>query len=448
VEPKAHPALADLGGRLRELAGDAAYTAGRDYMKKGLVKQGSVAGTKAYASVAGSTDYRVTIDFTADELKVVCTCPAHRRSKYCKHVVAVSCLLLEKPEQFSAVDPLPETPAAPKAAAKKSGTSRKKAPETVPMRAAGLETVDRLLAELTAGGLMALGPDKAALIAAAGELVRSLKLRRLGNLIMRLQRAQDLPADQFADLLVDLWLTRQAVGAHLDERVALDPQVAEDLLGKTWRDEELESVTGLQLFEIAYTNENDGEFQIETAYLAEVATGVVFADRLITPMKIGTSTKGRMRHLMLLDEGGLYPGAAPRRVKVRRMRRAPLTSEHVARFLEQTPTTVVELRRLLVERLGEPFGPPELPVLFRPAALVAQGDLVGALDRASQFVELSMPEKWRSELPGLLPEAGRYALFGLLEQAGRGLRLRCLSVISDVMQWGRGPVYPDQRPGR
>lgn len=448
MDDNAHPALRDLGGRLRELAGDAAYTAGRDYMKKGLVKQASVAGTKAYASVSGSTDYRVTIDFTADELKVVCTCPAHRRSKYCKHVVAVSCLLLEKPEQFTPTDPPPEVPAAPKAAAKKSGTSRKKAPEVGELRAAGLETVDRLLAELASGGLMALGPDKAALIAAAGELVRSLKLRRLGNLIVRLQHSADLTADQFADLLVDLWLTRQAVGAHLDGRAALEPRVAEDLLGKTWRDEELESVTGLQLFEIAYTSANDGEFQIETAYLADAATGDVYAERLITPMKMGTSTKGRFRHLMLLDEGGLYPGAAPRRIKVRRMRRAPLTGGHVAQFLEHTPTTVAELRRLLVERLSEPFGPPELPVLFRPAALVAQGDLVGALDGASQFAELVMPEKWRSELPGLLPEAGRYALFGLLEQAGRGLRLRCLSVISDQLQWGRGPVYPDQPPGR
>lgn len=444
MDPREHAALSDLGGRLRELAGDAAYTAGRDYMKKGLVKQTTVAGTKAYASVSGSTDYRVTIDFTAD-LKVVCTCPAHRRNKYCKHVVAVSCLLLEKPDQFTPTDPLPETPAAPKA--KKTAT-KKKAPETTELRAAGLETVDRLLAELAAGGLMALGPEKAALVAAAGELVRSLKLRRLGNLILRLQRPADLTPDQFADLLVDLWLTRQAVGAHLDGRIALDPRVAEDLLGKTWRDEELESVTGLQLFELTYTVATDGEFTIETSYLAEPATGAIYAEKQITPVKVNTWTKGRCRQLILLDEGGLYPGAAPRRIKLRRMRRAPLTAEHVALFMEHVPAKVTELRRLLVERLNEPFGAPELPVLFRPAALVTQGDLIGAVDQASQFVELFVPDKWRNELSSLLPAGGGYALFGLLEQAERGLRLRCLSVVSDQLQWGRGPVYPDQPFGR
>jgi len=444
VDPREHAALSDLGGRLRELAGDAAYTAGRDYLKKGLVRQGTVAGTKAYASVTGSTDYRVTIDFSG-ELKVVCTCPAHRRSKYCKHVVAVCCLLLEKPDQFAPTDPLPETPVAPKA---KRPANKKKAPDAGELRAAGLETVDRLLAELAAGGLLALGPEKAALVASAGELVRSLKLRRLGNLIMRLQRPADLTPDQFADLLVDLWLTRQAVGAHMGGSVALDPRVAEELLGKTWRDEELEPVTGLQLFEIAYTAASDGEFQIETSYLAEPATGTVYAEKQITPAKLNTWTKGRCRQLILLDEGGLYPGAAPRRIKLRRMRRAPLAAEHVARFLDHVPVAVADLRRRLVEQLSDPFGAPELPVLFRPTELIAQGDLVGALDQASRYIELAVPDKWRSELPGLLPEAGRYVLFGLLEQAERGLRLQCLSVISEQLQWGRGPVYPDQPFGR
>src|SRR5207248_8448384 len=87
-DPAAHPALADLGARLRELAGDAAYRAGHDYLRKGLVQQGAVAATTAYATVRGSTDYRVSVAFAA-EPKVACTCPAHRRSKYCKHVVAV-----------------------------------------------------------------------------------------------------------------------------------------------------------------------------------------------------------------------------------------------------------------------------------------------------------------------------------------------------------------------
>ncbi|HLN64859.1 MAG TPA: SWIM zinc finger family protein, partial [Symbiobacteriaceae bacterium] len=97
--PGAHPKLAELSERLRELAGDAAFKAGRDYLKKGLVKQGVVAGTTAYATVTGSTEYRVSVAFGETE-KVTCTCPAHRRAKYCKHVVAVAAALVDSPASF------------------------------------------------------------------------------------------------------------------------------------------------------------------------------------------------------------------------------------------------------------------------------------------------------------------------------------------------------------
>src|SRR5204863_3570048 len=56
-DPAAHPGLIDLSRRLPDLAGDGAYTAGRAYCAKGLVKQGSVTGTTAYATVSGSSDY-------------------------------------------------------------------------------------------------------------------------------------------------------------------------------------------------------------------------------------------------------------------------------------------------------------------------------------------------------------------------------------------------------
>src|SRR5207249_2946426 len=109
--------------------------------------------------------------------------------------------------------------------------------EPAAQRQAGLATLDRLLSELADGGLAGLGRDKRALLAQAGELVRSLKLRRLGSLLLQFQRlAAERHPDQaaFARLLGELWLTRATVGAHLDGRVQLDPRLAEDLLGKTW----------------------------------------------------------------------------------------------------------------------------------------------------------------------------------------------------------------------
>src|SRR3954469_4786569 len=187
-DPAAHAPLTDLGGRLRELAGDAAYKAGRDYLRKGNVQDGAVAERVAHATVKGSTEYRVTVSFpTVESTKVSCTCPAHRRSKYCKHVVALCTALLEQPTTFAVLDVLPEPPT-PKKAARRAKTATAKA-EPAAMRAAGLEVLDRLLVELTDGGLAQLGPEKVALVEQCAELVRALKLRRLGNLLMQLRRA-------------------------------------------------------------------------------------------------------------------------------------------------------------------------------------------------------------------------------------------------------------------
>ncbi len=445
--PSEHPALTDLGARLRELAGDASYVAGRDYLKKGLVKQGAVAGTTAFASVSGSTDYRVSIAFGGEDHKVTCTCPAHRRNKYCKHVVAVCEALLNQPNAFVPTDPVPEAPAAaPKEKKSRAPKSKSADEEKTEKQSAGLETVDRLLEELAAGGLVTLGADKAGLIAGTGELVRALKLRRLGNLIMLLQRAAvaGIEPGEFARLLADIYLTRTAVGAHLEGRLALDPSLAEELLGKTWRDGDLEPVSGLSLMELAFHRLNDGEFRIETSYLIDIASGQLFAEKLITPVALGSGGKLSYRQRIVVEEAGLYPGDAPRRIKLLKARRAPLSAADVRGAVVSAVTTVAELRLKLSERLVSPFGVAEVPVLFRPGALVTQGSLAGAIDATGQFLRLIWPPEWSKELPGLLPEPGEYALFGLLTLDSHGLELRCLSVVSPALRWSHGPVYQEQ----
>jgi hypothetical protein len=473
-DPAAHPPLADLSSRLRELAGDAAYQAGRDYLRKGLVEPGAVAATTAYATVRGSTSYRVSVAFAA-EPKVTCTCPAHRRNRYCKHVVAVCAALLERPADF-ALSEVPPEPELPKPAPRRRGAAAARPkPDPAALRTAGLDTVDRLLLELTEGGLASLGPDKAALLAQAGELVRALKLRRLGNVVLALQRAaggQDDPLRlvaqrltahgaplppamqaqlgrrgltlepaRFVRLLEDLYLTRRAVGAHLGGQVALDPRLGEDLLGKTWRVEELEPVADLELIEVGYTREDDGEFHIETSYLADLPTGAIYAERQITPLGRRGACKPRHRLRLLVDEAGLYPGEPPRRIRLQRVRRAPLTAADVDRLLAHAATTVAALQERLVERLAAPFGPAEAAVLFRPAALVQHGQQVGALDPDERFLALNWPARFATELPPLLPAAGRYTLFGLLALDADGPRLRCLAALSGALRWGNGPLH-------
>ena len=446
-DPAAHPTLTDLGERLRELAGDAAYKAGRDYLRKGRIQDATVAGTSAYATVKGSTDYRITVAFPEIETtKVTCTCPAHRRNTFCKHVVAVCAALVEQPAAFSAIDVPPESlvpPAAAKSAKKaaprKRGTSAKKT-QPAEMRAAGLGVLDRLLAELADGGLVQLGPEKVALIEQCAELVRALKLRRLGNLLMQLQRAvSDLrPIDgaTFARLTLDLYLCRAATGAQLDGTVTLDPRLAEDLLGKTWRAEDLEPVNGLELIQVASTTENDGEFVVESSYLVDLGSREIYAERQITPARLRSAApKVQHRVRLLVEEAGLYPGLAPRRIRFGRVQRVPYRAEDLARLLAGATDDLSEVQSRLVERASVPFGPPEVPVLFRPEMLLAppdgaggSGARFGAVDRAGRFVRLRWDSCTVEDIAASLGERPP-VIFGLAELDRDGLSVRGLALV-------------------
>ena len=473
-DPAAHPPLIGLGERLPELAGAAAYRAGRTYLRKGVVKEAAVASTTAYATVVGSTDYRVSVQFAStDETIVTCTCPAHRRSKHCKHVVAVCGLLIEQPGAVAVLEAPPEGffpprvakgPRAPRRTAAEKARAEQE--QAAALRAAGLATIDRLLTELADGGLLALGPDKATLLEGVAELVRALKLRRLGNLLMHLQRAVANPGSldgpRFARLLIDLHLAREATGAHLNGRASLDPRLAEDLLGKAWRATELEPVSDLDLIEVGFTREDALEFVVETSYVADPAGGELYAEREITPAGRRAAPKPRRRLRLRVEEAGLYPGLSPRRIRLARFNRAPLRAEDVDRLIDGAVDDLAVVRRRLGERAAVPFGRPELAVLFRPAALLAPpSDSVGgirqaggALDGAGRFVALRWSRALAKSMPEALPADGRVALFGLVtlgasdetgtdrpaDGAAAGLCLDCHGVLGAAPADGLGRI--------
>ena len=125
--------------------------------------------------------------------------------------------------------------------------------------------IDRLLEELAGGGLAALGREGSALLSGAAETVAALKLRRLGRLLSHLQRmaGDDPDPERFAEILQEIWLVRRALAAQADGTAALEPWLAEELLGKTWRDKDLERVSGLNLLPLAdtHSDSNDGDFR-------------------------------------------------------------------------------------------------------------------------------------------------------------------------------------------
>ncbi|HEY7036865.1 MAG TPA: hypothetical protein VH482_36390 [Thermomicrobiales bacterium] len=448
-DPSRYQALLALGERLRELAGDTAYGAGRDYLRQGMIKDGTVTGLVARAVVSGSTDYQVTISFDG-EVKVICTCPAHRRKRHCKHVVAVCVALLEQPKHFRIVAQAEIPQVAPAGRKRREGVSKQRAEALkLEQRRAGLILVDRLLDEIAAGGAGALGREQVALLTSAAETVRALKLRRLGNRLMALrhfaadggQTAGD-PA-RFAALLTDICVTRQVLGAYLDGTSGFDPALAEELVGKTWRERELARLTDLELMAVAEDVNDDGEFRIESTYLVDLPTGEVYVERQITPRGLRGERRPPRRLRLFVDEAGVYPGEAPRRLKLLRVRRASVSVADVRRIVERAVDEVAEIRRRLIERVAMPVGAPELAVVFRPEALVAQGDRIAATDRHGRALPLDWPAAWSKHALGILPDrAGGYALVGLAGLGDHGPELRCLGIVGEL-RWANGPTYPD-----
>lgn len=448
-DPSAHSALRTLPERLPHLAGTS-YGSGKDIYRKGSVQQRAVTPASASASIQGSgaSPYRVTVGFASEAPKPGCTCPAFRRNPWCKHVVALALALLEQPETFAVMEAVTEV-AQPKAPRKPRAP---KAEEPTALRAAGLEAVDRLIDGLAEGGLLSMQRDKRALLANAADLVKGLKLRRLGALLTTLHQAatgKTLDEAAFARVLTELYLVRRAVGAHADGRATLDGGLAEELVGKTWLAKDLEPVSGLELVQLAYTRVLESEFRIETSYCMDLRDGALYLERQITPAGLrGPGPKPSYALRMLVSEGALYPGGPPRRLKIVASSTQPLTEQDIARVLEHSDTEVRRVRDRLLEHYALPFDLGEMPVVLRPASLATKGQEAGVVDIRGDCLRVAWPQGCTtSRALELLAPGEAFAVCGAAELTRDGLLLRIHTLISPSLRWSEGPFYGERGEG-
>jgi hypothetical protein len=449
-DPATYPALVALGQKLKEHAGEAAYNAGRELALRQAIRDATIVGTTATAVVTGSTQYEVTIAFSrrAKSAKVGCTCPASRRSRLCKHIVAVSVLLLEQPGAFivreRASVPKPPQPRQSRPARAKSDPEAERAAQ----REAGLALVDRLLEELAASGAAGLDTEGISLLRSTAEAVRVLKLRRLGNALMALSHLiargeADAHPGQYAMLLQEIWLARQLLGAHIEQRANLDSTLVGSLIGKTWRASELPRIGPLELVGVASDAADDGEFEVDSRYFCDVASGALYVERQITPCGIRKRPMPIRRLRLLVAEAAVYPGMPPHRIQILQAERAALRPSDIERVLDHAATSVDSLMQQLHAWLALPFTMPQPLVLFRPAALYVQGSRIIATDSSGHAVAVAWPPSWTRQVQALLPlTPGRYALAGLVGLAPEGPELHCLAVTGDL-RWQHGPVFPD-----
>jgi hypothetical protein len=168
----------------------------------------------------------------------------------------------------------------------------------------------------------------------------------------------------------------------------------------------------------------------------------------------------------MVDEAGLYPGLAPRRIRLGRCQRAALRAEDIERLVQGATDDLSEIQRRLAERAVVPFGEAEVAVLFRPAMVLGPSDrekperssnrradrigvtrTVGAVDGVGRFLRVTLMGTVADELAVISQAPGTFALFGIASLGDSGLGLRCLSVLvsasSPVWQAGRGRIVPE-----
>src|SRR5688572_2849088 len=85
-----HPqSLLDLNDRrLIALAGDRSFRRGQAYAAEGRVEIDTCDAQAATATVSGTEDYSVGLEFAEGELEASCECPAFDDDGFCKHLVA------------------------------------------------------------------------------------------------------------------------------------------------------------------------------------------------------------------------------------------------------------------------------------------------------------------------------------------------------------------------
>jgi hypothetical protein len=443
----------DVRGSLAEFydaASASVRKAGSDYVRDGAIRDASVSPKQLLATVTGRTDYKVTVSWSpSGEVKTGCTCPAHRRQGICKHAIAVIDAFLNQPGQFNEIADEETPTGAQPAKRKRDGTAKQRAAALrSEQQRTALHLVDRVLEELAAGGISALGEEQRALLSNAAETVRGMKLRRLGNLMVELINLVSRPAggdpdqERFAALLIELGYMRQIVGAHFDGSASLDQDQIDRLLGKVWRAADLPQRTGLDLVAVAEERIDDGEFRIDSTYLADLGSGDLFVERAITPVGLRAAARPSRRLRMRAETAGVYPDTSPPRIRLDSVETGTLSADDMAKVVALAASSLETIGGRLVETLSAPAGETESLVLFRPAALIRIDDGIAALDEARRQIRLALPDNWSGSLWPLLPvDLSRIAFVGYAGIDRSGPRLRCLSCVGDL-RWPNGPVFP------
>lgn len=181
--------------RAEDACGSTNWKHGQEYLARGAVNNPWRSEQVLHAEVKGSgaKPYQVAAEVTDRSLKPRCSCPAARRSPFCKHVAALLGLWLTRPEDFVAGQGTPHQADEKPGKLKKGAT---KSPSRNELITTGLDTAENFLKDLTERGLLGLSPQQVENMGQVAATLEGYKLVRLARQVRVLQKSLTLAVAQ------------------------------------------------------------------------------------------------------------------------------------------------------------------------------------------------------------------------------------------------------------
>jgi len=447
---------------IRGLCDGATFQNARRIVASGAVQETSRTDTGLFAQVKGTRLYTVAVRLAGDKITARCTCPAARFTPICKHAAAVLILWVESPERFvlgsiETVEERRETgPSLPRA--------RREKVERSELQAQSVLQALKLALLLAREGMLNAPSERIDQLRQVAENLSALKARRLAQAVEQITALLRTASDEnppvleqtYAELLTGLWLTARALQEHYSGRRPLPDVQREEMLGHTWRDRDLEIREGVRLTELAYENRiTPTGFRLDISHLIDLDHGTLYREMKIVPLNVPSSPadyKPPRPRPFLAHRIGIYPGYAPRRIKIFSDQLLPDLPDVRAVLEPYALRSVHALRAAAWEHMSDPFAPPSLTALVAPAKWVWWRGRAWLADKAGELFPLwirTIPEHLQKEERPL--EHGLLAkdmplLFGYLQIDDGELGFLPISAIAEdgvgLLRWGIYPAAP------
>lgn len=431
---------------VRGLCDRTTFQNARRIVASGAVQETARTEAALFARVIGTKPYIVTVRFSEDRVVAKCTCPASRSARLCKHAVAVLIIWAESPDRFmlgesETAQPRVKPPAAPRA--------RREKVERSTLQVRGVLLTLKLALHLARKGMLSATSEQVAELRQIAENLSAQKTRRLAQTVAwiadLLQGAgsaggSDLE-ETYVELLTGLWLIARALQEHYEGRRLLPPEQQEEMVGRTWRDDDLVVRENVRLMELAYENlVTPTGFRLDISHLIDFDDGTLYREMKIVPLHIRSAAseyKPPRPRPFLAHRVGIYPGYPPRRIKIFSEETLPGPPDRRQVLQPYAMRSVLAMRMAFCAHAADPFAPPVLTALVAPARLVWWQGRAWLADEAGELFPLqiqTMPEIGQGRdlpLEHALAMAERPLLFGYLRILDGELGFMPLSGITE-----------------